>query len=548
MDFDLVIRNGSVVDGTGRPRFRADIGIQDGRIAAVAAGEPLVGTKTLDATGRMVAPGFIDLHSHFDWNLPLAGHVEALAPVLLQGVTTLVAGNCGSSPAPVTEGSVPLLARKLSAYGVQLGDNGQGAAYFRWRSFGEYLDALERDGILFNTAFLVGHGALRYAVMGSKPDAPTADEMNALIEITRRSLDEGAYGFSTGLGYEPGMYADADELIPLLRVTADAGKIYTVHSRSYSVVSPLYSREEATAHNVLSTREQLDLAKRAGVRLQLSHLLFHGRRTWPTHTTVIEDVERAAGEGLAVAFDSFPYTFGNTTINVNFPKWFLVGREENLRDPGALRRLEREMADRHEALGRDFGDIILMHGADPGLAEFEGLDFTEIAAGLGLNEFEAYMHVARESDGRARILQDTYSGDCDSEEPLRAIITHPLCAFMTDTLVFGEGYPNRATYGTYPRFLGHYSRDLGLFSLEEAVRKMTSFPAECIGLQEVGRVAEGNWADLVILDADTVADHTTPQRPDAAPTGIETVIVSGHIVAQAGEVVDEVPRGRVLRS
>lgn len=543
MDFDLVITNGTVIDGTGRPRFRADLGIQRGKIAAIATGERLSGGRTLDAAGLVVAPGFIDVHSHADWILPLPDHDQILAPLLLQGVTTLVTGNCGFSPAPATEEAVPL----LDGYSEMMRER---AFPYRWRSFGEFLDVLERDGLLLNAAFLVGHGALRYAVMGGRADTaapPAPDETDTLCRLTRQALREGAFGLSAGLAYAPGVFARNEELLSLLQVVAAEGGVFTVHGRAYTWVSPFYTPVIlGTPHNVRSTRELLALARQAGVRLQLSHLIFVGRHTWRTHRTVLRDVERAAADGLDVAFDAFPYTVGNSTINVVFPEWFLDGFTENIDDPRALRRLKREMDLLRMTLGLDYRDITLLWAAAPELVELEGLDFAAVARHLGLPEFEAYAHVARASDGKARVLLGTYSGDGGREEPLQAVLAHPLCAFMTDTILTRRGQHNPASFGTFPRVLGRYSRELGLFPLEEAVRRMTSFPAERIGLPGVGRVAEGVWADLVLFDPATVADNTTPGRPDAPPTGIRAVLISGQVVAQDGRIVGRERRGRVL--
>jgi N-acyl-D-amino-acid deacylase len=544
MDFELAIANGTVIDGTGRPRFRADLGIQRGKIAAIATGERLSGHQTLDAAGLVVAPGFIDVHSHADWILPLSDHDEILAPLLLQGITTLVTGNCGFSPAPATEDAVPL----LDGYSEMMRER---AFPYRWRSFAGFLDALERDGLLLNAAFLVGHGALRYAVMGGRADRaapPAPDEIDALGRLTRQALREGAFGLSAGLAYAPGVFARNEELLPLLQVVAEDGGVFTVHGRAYTWVSPFYTPMIlGTPHNVRSTRELLALAGQAGVRLQLSHLIFVGRRTWRTHRTVLRDVERAAAGGLDVAFDAFPYTVGNSTINVVFPEWFLDGFDENIDDPRALRRLKREMDLLRMTLGLDYRDITLLWGRAPELAELEGLDFGAIARRLGLSPFEAYAHVARASNGKARVLLGTYSGDGGREEPLRAALAHPLCAVMTDTILTRRGRHNPASFGTFPRVLGRYSRDLGLFPLEEAVRRMTSFSAERIGLADVGRVAEGAWADLVLFDPAIIADNTTLDRPDAPPAGIRAVLISGQVVAQDGRIVGRERRGRVLR-
>jgi len=541
MEFDSVIANGTVIDGTGRPRFRADLGIRNGRIAAVSTGEPLVGRQSLDAAGLVVTPGFIDIHSHSDWILPLHDHDQILAPLLLQGITTLVTGNCGFSPAPVTEDSIPLV--DVFSEGMR-----ERTLSYCWRSMAEFLDALEWDGLLLNAAFLVGHGTLRYMVMGNRADAPTLEEMETLCDLTRQALREGAFGLSAGLAYAPGIFARNEELISLLRTTAKEGGIFAVHGRAYTWVSSFYRPMIlGTPHNIRSVRELMALARQAGVRLQLSHQIFVGHRTWRTHRAVLREIEQAADDGLDVAFDAFPYTVGNTTINVVFPDWFLDGFSENVNDPRALRRLKREIDLLRLSLGLSYPDITLLWGCAPELAELEGLDFAAIARRLGLPEFESYIHVARVSEGRARVLLGTYSGDGEYEVPLQAALAHPLCAFMTDTILTRRGVHNPASFGTFPRVLGRYSRDLGLFPLKEAVRRMTSFPAERIGLTDVGRIAEGVWADLVLFDPNTVADNTTLDRPDALSTGIQTVLISGQVVAREGQIVGRKRCGRVLR-
>jgi N-acyl-D-amino-acid deacylase len=350
------------------------------------------------------------------------------------------------------------------------------------------------------------------------------------------------------LAYAPGVFCQNDELLALLQVVAEEGVIFTVHGRAYTWVSPFYKPMiVGTAHNIRSVRELLGLARQAGVRLQLSHQIFVGRRTWRTHRAVLRDIERAADEGLDVAFDAFPYTCGNTTINVVFPAWFLDGFLENVNDPQALRRVKREMDLLRWTLGLDYEDIRLLWGCAPELADLEGLDFGTIAQRLDLPRFDAYLHVARLSNGQARVLLSTYSGDGNHEAPLQAALAHPLCAFMTDTILTRRGKHNPASFGTFPRILGRYAQDLGLFTLEEAVRRMTSFPAERTGLAEVGRIAEGLRADLVLFDAETVADNTTSERADAPPTGIHTVLIGGQVVAQDGRLTNPGRQGQVLR-
>jgi N-acyl-D-amino-acid deacylase len=355
-------------------------------------------------------------------------------------------------------------------------------------------------------------------------------------------------GLSAGLAYAPGAFAHNDELLPLLQITAEEGGIFAVHGRAYTWVSSFYRPMIlGTAHNVRSVRELIALARQAGVPLQLSHQIFVGRRTWRTCRTVLRDIDRAAGTGVDVAFDAYPYTAGNSVVSVIFPAWFLDGFAQKINDARALRRFKRGLNLQRWMLGMGYEDITLLRGFAPQLEALEGLDFAAIARKLGMPEFEAYMHIARASEGRARILLGTYSGDGENETTLRAVLSHPLCAFMTDTILTQQGRHNPASFGTFPRLLGRYSRDLGLFSLEEAVRRMTSFSAERTGLTDVGRIAEGLWADLVLFDPATVADNTTPERPDAPPTGIKAVLVSGQLAARDGQAVTTESHGRVLR-
>jgi N-acyl-D-amino-acid deacylase len=542
MDFDLVINNGTVIDGTDRPRFRADVGIRDGVLAAVSKGERLEGRRSIDASDMIVAPGFVDIHSHADWILPLPDHDEILAPLLLQGVTTLVTGNCGFSPAPVTE-------KAISAVDSFSETMRERDFPYEWRSFDEFLSAIDRGRPLLNSAFLVGHGTLRSIVMGEHSGPPSAAELEELRRLVMEAIQQGAFGLSAGLAYAPGVFAKNEELLALLKVVAEQGAIFTVHGRAYSWVSPFYTPMFfGTPHNVRSERELVSLAHQAGVRLQLSHQIFVGRRTWRTHRIVLQDIEQAANDGLDVAYDAFPYTVGNSLVNVIFPEWFLNGFKQNINDPTSLKRLKKEINLLKLALGIDFKDIRLLVAYHPDLVELEGMDFQKIALMLHMDKFEAYIHVARLSGGQARILLGTYSGDWQNEEPLQAALSHPLCSFMTDTILTRQTAHNPASFGSFPRVLGHFSRDLGLFSLEEAVRRMTSFSTDRIGLKGIGRISEGLPADLVVFNPQTVADNTTPEKSAVPPSGIEAVVISGEIVAQKGELKRGVRSGRVLRS
>jgi N-acyl-D-amino-acid deacylase len=321
-----------------------------------------------------------------------------------------------------------------------------------------------------------------------------------------------------------------------------------VHGRAYTWVSPFYSPMLLGApHNLRSVRELVGVAAESRAKLQLSHQIFVGRRTWRTYPAVLRAIDDAAARGVDVAFDAFPYTVGNTTVNVLLPAWVLADYRSRLREPAVLDRLRREFFLFRHALGLDYRDITLLWGATPALEPFEGLDFQAIAERLGMSPFDAYIHMVLASDGKARVLIGTYSGDGEAEEPLRAVLAHPRCAFETDTILTRRGKHNPASFGTFPRVLGRYCRELGLFSLEEAVRRMTSLPAERIGLADVGTIAPGKWADLVLFDADRIADRTAPGRTDAAPEGVRSALISGEIVMQNGARVAGPRRGRVMR-
>lgn len=543
MDFDTVITGGSIIDGSGRPRFPADLGLRGETLEVIAAPGSLTGARgrTIDAKGLAVAPGFVDIHSHTDWILTLPDHAEILAPMVAQGITTVVAGNCGFSPAPVTE-------RSISAVESSSELMRERELSYSWRSMGEFLAALGAGGLVMNAAFLVGHGTVRQAVMGNASRAPSPDELRAMEDEVRRAIREGAVGLSAGLAYAPGVFAKNDELVELIRASAEEGGIFTVHGRSYTWISPFYKPMLlGPPHNVRSVNELLALAKASRAKIQLSHQIFIGRRSWFTLRWVLRNIDRARDQGVDVGFDAFPYTAGNTTINAILPEWVLDDFPRRIRDRAILKRLEREFSMFRMALGLEFSDIRVLYGHAPELLGFEGMHLGEVARALGISEFEAYAHVARLSDGKARVLIGTYSGDGEHEEPLRRVLSHPMCAFETDSILTRHGRPNPASYGTFPRVLGRYSRDLGLFSLEEAVRRMTSMPAERVGLPNVGRITPGYRADLVLFNPTVVADTTTPERPGAAPSGIEMVIVGGEPAAKRGALVQGERRGRVLR-
>jgi N-acyl-D-amino-acid deacylase len=546
MTFDLLVRSGRVIDGTGNPWFPADIGVADGRIAAVGRLGDAEATTSLEAAGSFVAPGFIDVHSHSDFVLPVEDHGSVLAPFLAQGITTLVTGNCGYSPAPVNPATLP----ELQSYttflrGEQLPD--------AWRSFGEFLDHLDAQGVALNVVPLVAHGALRIHEVGFQGRLLTGDEPRRMRDVLRASLEEGAFGLSSGLLYAPGIFAPPEEIEELASVLASFDAIYTSHIRGSSETL------------IPATKEVIRVGEVNGVRTQHSHIEAFGRPNWPKIDQILELHESARERGVDSGFDVIPYIAANTTLLAIFPRWSLAGGVdgllERLRDPDTRARIRRSIEEDvpgwpcwtesgwpHnlvEATG--WQNVSLMWVESERNKPLEGRSLTEIAAERGSHPFDVAADLALEENGHAMALYFGVSGERDEEAGLERLLAHPLAAIETDAILTGGGTPHPAAYGAFPRVLGHFVRERRLFALEEAVRKMSSLPAQRLGLRKRGTIREGNFADLVIFDGATVDDRTTYEAPSAAPAGIERVIVNGRVVVENGRVDGSKRAGMVVR-
>ncbi len=542
MDCDLKLANASVIDGTGAPAVRADVALAGGRIAAMGDLSDLEAAETLDCAGRVVTPGFIDIHSHSDFLVPGKDCGALVEPFVRQGMTTLVGGNCGFSPAPVTErnrGATRESSRLILDDVLEP----------RWTTMDEFLAALEAGGVPLNVAELVGHGAVRAAVMGALDPVPPKPEQLAEMErLAREALDAGCVGVSTGLGYAPGIFARPDELAAAAGWAGRARKLFTSHVRAYSRVSPVYDTDpDETPHNVRALQELMQAARAGGARCQLSHLIFVGRKTWPTVELAIEAIEAERGAGLDVAFDAFPYTAGNTTAAVLFPPEMLPHLETILADPQALEGVKQLGRRVFEQVGFYLEDVQIMRANAPRFDAYDGLFVGEAAARAGMDPWEFYARLVIESRRQARVLNHTYSGHDGEETALRRVLAHPLCTIETDTFVTERGHQNPASYGTFPRVLSTYV-EAGLFPLEEAVRKMTGAAAERLGLADRGFVRPGAAADLVVLDPDRLRDCASFEAPDRFPEGIEHVFVNGAHVLAADRYDPAARAGHVIRA
>ena len=538
---DVKLEGGRVVDGSGARAIRADVAIAGDRIAAVGDLADLTARESIDCAGRIVLPGFIDIHSHSDWLVPGANAGRLVEPFVRQGMTTLVGGNCGFSPAPLSERNRSA-ARESSRLIVD------DEIDLRWQTMAEFLDALAAEPLPLNVAELVGHGAIRSAVLGAlNPERPSDEDIAAMERLARAALDDGCFGISTGLGYPPGIFSEAGELGRVAGWAASAGKLFTSHLRAYSRVSPIYQTDPAVLpHNLAAIEEILGVARAGRARLQISHLIFVGRETWPTCERALAAIERARDEGLDVAFDAFPYTAGNTTASVLFPPEMLPQLESILADPALLATVKELGRSVFAQIGFWLEDIQIMRANAPAFDAYDGLFVGDAAARAGLDVWEFYARLVIDSRRQARVLNHTYSGHEGREDALRRVLAHPLCTIETDTFLTDHGHQNPASYGTFPRVLSTYVAE-GLFSFEEAVRKMTGAAAERLSLRDRGLVRAGLAADLVVVDPATLRDTATFATPASFPTGIEHVWINGVHVIDGGRYDAKAAAGRLLR-
>jgi N-acyl-D-amino-acid deacylase len=541
MGCELKLQGGFVIDGTGAAPFRADVAVSGDRISAVGDLGALEARATLECRGRTITPGFIDIHSHSDFLVPGVDAGALVEPFIRQGMTSLVGGNCGFSPAPVTErsrGALRESSRLITDDEIDL----------RWETMDGFLSALEQTGVPLNIAQLVGHGVVRACVTGPlEPSVPAPEDLGRMERLVREALDAGCAGVSSGLGYPPGIFASEDELAAFARWAAAANKLFTSHLRAYSWLSPVYHTDpRVIPHNVAAIEEILRVGQSAGARLQISHLIFVGRNTWPTCERAIEVIEAAHSAGLDVAFDAFPYTAGNTTASVLFPPEMLPHLESILQDEQALDGIRQLGAQVFSQIGFSLENIQIMHANSAAFDQYDGLFIPEAAERAGMDMWVFYGRMVLESHRNARVLNHTYSGAADDETALRRVLAHPLCTIETDTFVTAGGHQNPASYGTFPRVLHTYVKE-GLFTLEEAVRKMSGAAADRLGWRDRGFVRAGCAADLVVLDVSSLRDTASFVQPAVFPTGIEHVFINGRHVVDRERYDARAKAGRVLR-
>ncbi len=539
----ILIKSGKVIDGTGKTAFDGHLFLKDDKIESVFQTDDALpeSDAVIDAKGCVIAPGFIDMHSHGDWLLPQENHQEVLKCMLEQGVTTLVTGNCGYSPAPVKKETIG----PLENFASLLMDK---PFEYTWTSVAEFFDQMEDRGPALNMAMQIGHASVRYAAADTLHGAMTPGELKTCLDTVERALDEGACGLSFGLGYDPGMYSPLEELEAFCKVAAGKDKPVTVHLKALSRISPCYPITYLKPHNIRALREMLEVAKRSNVRLQLSHFIFVGRNSWSTASECLDMVDQARKEGLDVMIDAFPYTCGNTTINAPLPYWFLATLPKGYDSKLARMRLRLELEFGFRLVGFIYKDFQVMDSGVAGWEDLNGLRIPDIAEKWNISPFNAMLRLSRMSGGGALMLFHAYSGEPGNEQPLESVLTHDLCLFETDVILKSKGHLNPAGTGTFPRILGKYVREKKMLGLEDAINRMTGASAERFGIKDRGSLSPGKAADIVIFDPETISDTpSVGQAPAGRPKGIAHVFLNGFHVVKDGLAVDRPRAGRMIR-
>ena len=522
-DQDILLKGGLIVDGSGAAPWTGSLLIRAGKIHRLSD-RPIRSTAVvIDCAGKVIAPGFIDAHSHLDWHLPIKGHDELKYPFLAQGITTVVAGNCGSAAAGFRENTTWRTQ-------VESGLLKNGLLSITWDTAEDYFARLDLSGASHNIALLAGHGSTRTSIRGNDPAPLHPYEIKELLWLLENAMDQGARGVSLGLQYEPGIFARPEELREVAQLVRRKGKVLAVHARALSALAPGYPvRAFGEAHNLIALRELLDLARLTGVRLQISHLIFVGSRTWRTADTALQLIDRAIADGVDVMFDTYPFHCGASVISVVISPWFLAKGPAAYTDARALRRLKREIRIVERLLGFGPADIQVTNALDPDLTDYNGMFLNEIARLRRMGPIDALIDISRRSGGQAKVLCHRYS----NAKIIESLMRHPASLFMTDAWVERTGVQNPAAYGAFPRLL-QIVRERQLMPLEDAVRKMTGATAKRFGLADRGLLAQGQPADITVFDAENVRDNTTMTETSAAPTGIDYVFVNGKKIIASG--------------
>ena len=531
-EFDVLVRGGKLVDGTGTPWIYADVGIRDGRIAAVGSLDGAVADRVIDATGKIVSPGFIDMHTHSEFTLLVDGRAQSK---IRQGVTTELFGE-GSSPGPVEGGVVASTQEAMERRGLGAVD---------WRTLGEFFAKLEGQGTAVNVASYVSSGQVRVAVKGYEDGAPSPDELERMRALVAEAMEDGAMGLVSSLE-GPHEVTTTEELIELAKVVSGYGGIYATHLRG----------QAETLFEALD--EAIEIGEKGGVPVDVFHIKVAGRPNWGNMPRALEIIESARARGLDVTANQYPYIAGAHPFLPLLPTWALEGgvekTMERLRDPELRRRMKRDIEQGLEGWRGNYvqqtggwGGVMISDTRTEKNKNLIGKRLADNGTMRGMDPAEAFFDLMLEEEGQVfGILFHM------NEEDVRTAMRAPWVSIGSDGSALSvegplsAGQPHPRNFGTYPRVLGHYVRELGILTLEDAIRKMTSLPAQRLGLGDRGLLRSGYWADVVVFDPERVIDRATFEAPKQYPEGIEHVLVNGTVVLENGTHTGALP-GRALR-
>jgi len=520
--FDLLIKNGTVVDGTGRAPEKMDIALRGDSIASTGPLNGALASEVIDAAGLYVCPGFIDIHAHSDFNLltdpPGCGKIR-------QGVTTEVCGNCGLSASPLLGNARRQREKSLRDLGLAI----------TWSNLAEYAGALSGKKLIANMAPLTGHGSIRGSVVGYDDRQPSPEETKQMARLLEGEMEAGSWGLSTGLIYPPGVFADREELVGLARITRRFGGIYTTHMRSEG------------DGLIEAIEEAVDIGRQAGIPVQISHLKTMGKKNWHKLPAVFATIEKARRDGIAVTADRYPYTASSTDLDAILPHWVCRGGAEaeleRLRSPSLRDKIIAEIGMSEQELA---SDIMIARVSLPEHKSYEGKLLGHIAAVRKQPVMDALFSLLIEEELRVDAIFFTMC-----EDNLCSILRQAYVMIGSDASVWdltgplSSGRPHPRAFGTFPRVIRKYVLEEKMLPVETAIRKMTGLPAEKMGFTDRGVIKKGYKADLVMFRLDEIQDTATYEAPHQYPSGITGVLVNGRRVIKNGELTGEYP-GRLL--
>ncbi|HML33053.1 N-acyl-D-amino-acid deacylase family protein [Sporomusa sphaeroides] len=524
----ILIKNGTIVDGTGEKSFAGNVAVENDRIVAVGKVDGGEYDRVIDVKGLVVAPGFIDTHSHSDLQILVDPYV---APKVRQGITTEVLGQDGISMAPLPKQYISPWRKNLAGLDGDSDDIDWG-----FETTDGYLTMLAKSGVGLNETYLVPHGNIRMEAIGLDNRQPTAAELKKMCDITRREMEAGAFGLSTGLIYMPCAYSQTEEIVEMCKVVAEYDGVFVVHQRS-------------EADTILESMEEvIDIGRKSGVKVHFSHFKVCGRKNWDAIDKVVELLEKAQAEGIKVSFDQYPYVAGSTMLGVILPPWVHDGGTDKL-----LKRLEdaelrKKMIEDIEQGIPGWDNFIDFAGLDQIFVtsvktkaneDLIGKSLIEIGEIRGKDPYNATFDLLYQEENAVGMV-DFYG----TEEHVIRFLTRPEQNVCTDGLLGGKPHPR--VFGSFPRVLGKYVREDKALTLEEAIKKMTAKPAEAFGIKNRGLLKAGYYADIVVFNPDTIIDKGTFVKPVQYPEGIEYVLINGVVAVEAGQQTKELP-GQVLR-